>query len=185
MGSVCRTCSPYEIGVKRGYEPYPSMDPHLIWGQGSWGERSGRRPPRTHAPYRAQIVAHPTNHPHLIWGQGSWGRPLYFSMSRRTSIRPKPNIPMGPCFPLASFRRPSENRFSNTFDEFCLPNFIFIFARQVDFKNFEILFISSKVFESPDKYGSPMPIFLASVPRPSQFVSPYDWGVERRWASTS
>ena len=94
----------------------------------------------------------------------------------------EPNYPMGPSLPLASVRRPFQNRISNTFDEFCLPNFIFIFAGQVDFKNFEILFISSKVFDLPDKYGSPMACRCSVCPPPVSVRVPICFGVKRRWA---
>ena len=135
-------------------------------GQGSCGARSGRRPPRNPSPIPSIVRSCTTKATAFFYGTRFKGVTLHPFDVNAHIHKAEPNCPMGPSLPLASVRRPFENRISNTFDEFCLPNFIFIFARQVDFKNFEILFISSKVFESPDKYGSPMACHHSVCPPP-------------------
>ena len=97
-------------------------------GQGLCGERCGRHPPRNPSPIPSVVRGCTTKATAFFYGTRFKGVTLHpFDLNAHIH-KAKPNYPMGPSLPLASVRRPFENRISNTFDEFCLPNFIFIFA---------------------------------------------------------
>ena len=97
-------------------------------GQGSKGAQTCRRPPNNPSPIPSIVRGCTTKATAFFYGTGFKGVTLHPFGVNAHIHKAEPNCPMGPSLPLASVRRPFENRISNTFDEFCLPNFIFIFA---------------------------------------------------------